>query len=361
MPRCSPLPLITLLLVLPTGCQTPLPEPTLNVVVDPVDAQRLGFNYTWSRGLALAEGQRLGHATVLDDLVFVVEEPNNLMTALSMKDGRVAWMKPWLRPHDRLFPPVRNGDKILINSETDLYVIEADTGRVLAIQPLASPVRHAPVMVGDYAVFGGFDGRLFAHDHVAGFTAWAHLFDAPITAQPTFTGHGIFAADAGGQYALLDVDGHLLRSGRTFDRVSAPPVATGIGIFVASEDHTLYALNRMTLQDRWKFRANHSLTLPPVQLGNVLYLRVPGAGTIALDATDGREMWKLENLDAVAVHSEAGAVLMFTGDELWKINIGRGHVLRRVPAASLHSVLSGKNGALLLVSQSGRMMRLDRI
>lgn len=360
MLRRSIISLMLLLTATVGGCHTP-PPAGLNVVVKPIDAQRLGFNYTWSRDLALAEGKRIGHVTLLDDLVIVVEQPGNLMTALSAKDGSIKWMRPWMRPYDRLFHPIRVRDRLLINSETELFQIDADSGEVLDIQKLTSPVRHAPVLVGDLAVFGGFDGRLFAHDLTDGFFAWAHRFANPITARPVYTGQSIFAADTGGHYALLATSGKILQRGRTFDRVSASPAVTELGIFVASEDHTLYALNRLTLQDRWKYRAPRALTHSPIQLGNVVYLRIPGVGTVALDAVEGRQLWRVENLDAIAIHTRDDSVLMSTGEELWRVDSDRGRVLRRIPAEPLHSVLAGHNGMVLLVSRTGRLMRLDQI
>jgi outer membrane protein assembly factor BamB len=170
-----------------------------------------------------------------------------------------------------------------------------------------------------------------------------------------------FVADTRGNYALLSVEaGTLLRPGRTFARISATPTATDVGILVASEDHTLYALHALTLHDRWKFRAPHALTLTPTILQDVVYLPVPNHGLIAIDANKGEKLWELRGVYAHPIHSAGHKVLMNAGKELILLNVNSGQTITRIATKPLKTVLRTPTGELILVGPDAWLVRLDR-
>src|SRR5690606_35423848 len=142
---------------------------------------------------------------------------------------------------DRLFMPMRYQDQLIINSQNRLYLIDIYSGTLKGIQNLDYVVTSAPAQLENYLIFGSVTGLVFAHDIGIGYTRWRYQMAAEILTEPvTLANQYVFSADARGVYALLNArDGELIWKGRTFDRISAQPKVTRLGILVPSEDFTL--------------------------------------------------------------------------------------------------------------------------
>src|SRR5690606_2682791 len=131
---------------------------------------------------------------------------------------------------------------------------------------------HPPAMLGEYAIFGGGGGRIFAHDIVTGFAKWQYTLPSEIKVSPVVSGQAVFAVDSSGVFAQLDgASGRLMWKGRAFAPVTAAP-AIGNAIYLASHDQTLYALDRLSGGDRWKFRETEPLKHSPVVMAGSQYV-----------------------------------------------------------------------------------------
>lgn len=362
MPQCH----VRLLLLAVTlglaGCASePVVPEGPDLLIDRTDALQLGYRYRWTRDLAVSPDRHISRAAILGDLIVTVEAPTNIVTALTLRDGEVRWMKKVATPLDILFEPVRNRGRIIINSETHLYSLAVENGQVFERTLLRSPVAHSPTLIDGTLVFGGRTGLLFTLDAIAGYDQWAHQLTGPVLARPLLSKGRIFVADSRGEYALLAAeDGQVLQSGRTFARISATPAVTRAGIFVASEDRTLYALNRATLKDRWKFRAPGPLTKSPVYLGGTVFLPVPRHGLIALDALSGHTVWQRPELGTRPVEVNADKVLLAGPNEFVVVALETGQTVTRVGTKPLAAALPHDNRIMVLVSRDGRVARLDR-
>ena len=351
---------LTSSLILAAGCQI-APSSGMKRLVDPIEAGQLGYRYRWSWDLGMPAGRRVDQVAVLEDLIVVVESPSNLVSAISLRDGSVQWTRQVGDSLDQLHTPVRHRDHILLNSETHLYRLNSFTGDVLETQLLKTAVSHAPVLVGDLAIYGGANGHVFAQNLDDGFSRWAYDVRSPIAARPVLAANQLITASTRGEYHVLaPASGRILHKGRTFARISASPVATESVIYVASEDHTLYALNLPTLQDRWKFRAPRPLTRSPIIIRNLVYLPVPNYGLIAIDALNGEKLWEFRDVRALPVDSRDNNVLLHAGDQFVLMGADTGRTVASVATKPLLTVLRTAAHSLILVSSRGELMRLDR-
>ena len=351
--------LLTAAVLLASSCQSTPPSGPKHLI-NPVEAGQLGYRYQWAEDLGIPGGRRVGDVRVVDDLIIVVESPINLVTALSLRDGSPRWTKQVGDAPSRLYISDRHADRILVNSETHLYHLDYYSGDIAKIQTLKSPVEHAAVLVRGQALFGGLNGHVFAHDLDDGLFRWAYDVGAPIAASPIVTANNLLVTNAQGQYHLLTADGSILKSGRTFARISATPAVNKSEIYVASEDHTLYALTQPTLQDRWKYRAPRPLTKSPIIIQNAVYVPVPHYGLIAIDALTGDVLWEFRDRGAHPVEARDGRVLLQTANELQLVSVNTGTTISRVATKPLMTVLRAGTRSLILVSPRGELMRLDR-
>ncbi len=330
-------------------------------VLAPLDAQKLGYQGRWATDLKLPGGERVSYVRLLGDVLVLVESPSNLVTAVSVRDGSILWRRVVGTAQDKLFAPVRSGDRLLINTERLLFSLEVETGKVVRGDELESLVAGGPAVIGDFAVFGGTNERVFAHDVKAGYSKWSYKMTGRFFSQPVVSGSDVFAADGAGVYALFrGYTGEVLWRGRTFARVSAQPVLTALNVYLPSQDHSLYVLNRATGQDRWIFRATEPLLDDPVLIGNTVFLTLAGRGLVALDGRSGEEVWAIKQPLRVVTQAGSALVLRETGS-LRVVDAETGDLLESVPVAPLEAVEAAEDGGLLLVTKRGRVLRIDPV
>ena len=340
------------------GCQAKAPGPA--ALIEPADAQHLGYRLGPATNLDLPAGQALTHAAVVGDLLLLVEEPRNVLTAVSLQDASVRWRTVVGTQAERLHDPIGFEDRILVNSESLLYVLDAATGRLLQHQALSASVRHGPAMFTSLALFGTASGEVIAHDVRTGNNRWRQGVSDSVLASPVVYDTEVFVADTGGRaLMLMAATGDVLWSTRTFGPVSAPAWVDRVAVYMACEDGSLYALSRVDGRDRWVdvYRAGVPLRSRPRVVGDVILLSTPGS-LLALDVGDGRPRWRFD-ADATPVAELGQRLLVHHARELLLLDPETGRAARQIPVGDLRMVRLLDNGSILLISPRGRILRLD--
>ncbi len=333
-------------------------EPLINAV----NAYTLGYNLLWSQILPVHPSVTQLEGHVLGELVVLIQSPTNVVTALDAKNGDLKWSRILGGVQERLLAATRREQQVLINSESSLYVLDADSGRVISKQRLYEVVNSGPAIVSDYAVFGGVEGTLYAHDLVSGDAAWQYKTKSGIFTSPVSAGSNqVFVADNSGYYALFDVlRRERLWQGRAWGAVVGQPLVTNVGILIPSVDHNLYAINRTDGLDRvgWPYRTEAPLRGSPTLIGKFLFQVVPGRGLVVIDAAKKEDLWTTD-ASAVPLLINRKGLVVFGGDRLQVVDPANGQRLNEVAVRPLHRVLLGPKGSLILLSRAGRLLRLD--
>lgn len=351
--------LLCLFVAMACGCAGLGEARRTGLLIEPQDAGRVGYNVNWSTDLQVPRSSRMSAVTVLDDLILVVQTPSNLVTAIEARNGDTRWWRIVGSKNDRVFTPVREGDRIYVNTETHIYTLSAKDGKLISGAPLEQVVTTGPALINNFAIFGGIEGMVFGHDVNLGLSRWEYQLTARVLTPPVPAGLDVLVADGNGVYAVLTaLDGTLVWRGRTFGAVSVPPAADRTSVYIASEDQTLYALDRSTGKDKWVYRADQALKVPPTAMGMMVYLPLPGDGLVALDAVDGTERWRLaEAAWPVTVVDEQ--LLAATSGALRRVDLETGEVLVQATTHKLSTVLNGPDSSIILVSPRGRLTRLN--
>lgn len=350
-----------------TGDPTPRPvlkSTPLGFLIEPEPAAEVGYRLGWASPIKLLEGQEITSVTVLDDMVIVVEDPVNMITALSAKDGELLWKTTLGSRLETLFAPSRDGRELYFHSASRMFTLQARNGQVIAAAPLQTPV-SAPAVYSELnrlMIMSGVDGMVFAHSVDNNFSRWSYRMANRISSSPVIAGQDVFVVDVGGTYAMLEASTGLpLWRNHTLGPVTTSPGVQDSEVIVASSDGKLYALNRTTGKDTWVYLgAEQPLTASPTVLGRLIILPLPpDKGLVALDAITGEELWRSDS-KAKPVLTRQQDMLMYTPNSLVSIELSSGEVLAEVPTKTLMSVTPiGDDGSLLLTNASGKLLRIS--
>ena len=333
-------------------------KPT-GLLIEPLDAQKIGYSVFWATQLKMNNRGRLADVRLLEGMIVTIEAPADIVSAISARDGEILWREVIGTSNEDLIAAVRYQDKLYVNSSSQMFTLEADTGEAVSLTSLDSIVGAGPALIESYAVFGGMNGRVFAHDVNTGRSKWSYQLTSRIVVPPIASGFNVLAADANGVYAMLTADvGRLMWRGKSFGPIVARPEVDQLGVFIPSEDQTLYALDRADGLDRWQLRTTVPLAESPVSIGLAVYQPVPGRGLVAMDAISGQEKWVLPRQATPIIGDDDRLLLMVNGG-LLLVNATDGSILEEVRTQKLQTVIPGPDNSLILVSPNGRFLRIN--
>jgi len=354
--------LLQVTLVTLIGCQSVPPPPSgTGHLIEPGDALRLGYHLGPARDLAVPSGHAISHVAVLGDQLVIVESPSNLVTAISLGNGDTVWSRIIGSAAQDLYQPHSYAGSILINTESELFLLSAVNGHTQERQQLVVAVNQGPVVTDDLAIFGSTSGLVFAHNLRVGSDDWRYQMTGEIAATPVIYRNGVFVTDVHGKGAMLErTTGQHLWPARTFGRITAPVVIDRESVYIACEDQSLYSLRQLDGRDRWIHRTDYSLRSSPVRIADFVIQNVPHAGLKVLEAQTGKTVWTFA-ASAQVVGEIGNRLLLNTGRNLIFVDLATGKTRTSVPVFPLQTVIQLDDGRLVLVSVAGRLLWLEPI
>jgi outer membrane protein assembly factor BamB len=327
------------------------------------DLQRTGLKVHWASNLDVPVTEKITQWNILDNKYLItVESPSNLFTLVNLSDGRILWREIQGQMTDRFYQPFLFGETICVNSETHMIKIDVRTGRANEIVALKAVVNNPPAHVVNFAIFGGLNGRIFAHDLNTGYPKWNYQLQAGITAPPIASSSAVLVGDAGGVYILLNPkNGEPIWKGRTFRQISAPGVVLNDKnlVLIPSEDQTLYALESIFGGDVWRYHAKRALTHQPIVFDEMVLLPITNDGLYALDVNTGKVLWNT-NEHLKPFDSSKDNLYCFKTNSLWVLDKETGKTVSQIPTADITDMIALSNKQFLVVTQSGRLLKLQR-
>ena len=343
----------------------PKPAPgDIGLLIEPEPAAKIGYRIGWASPIDLLRGQKITSVTVLNDIVIVVEDPENLITALRADNGDLLWKINLGSRLETIYAPSRDGDQIFIHSGSRFFTLRARDGEVQSVANLETSVGSAAVYDAQtrLAILSGSNGLVFAHSVDSNFTRWRYNLASRITNPPAIAQQDVFIVDTGGTYAMLETaSGKPLLRSRTLGGVKAAPTVQGSEIIIASLDGKLYAINRTTGQDTWQYLdAAQPLIAKPVALGRlIIQPLLPDGGLVAVNAIDGKEVWR-NDISATPILTRQKDMLLHTDHALVAVDLDDGELVTQSKTLKLQTVVPvGDDDSVILVSPNGRLLRLN--
>lgn len=324
----------------PLGGRFPTPE-SLPDTIDTVAGEALLAGTAWEPiPLQLRTGADIRSLDIVENTLYVVDSTSTAH-AINLATGTHRWVLKLDRMPTR--PPVVDSGYVAFVARNHVTVATRSSGTVVLQRALEFTPSSAVALTIDslYAGAWGNGTRVRSVSLGDGWNGWLYRSDAAITSAPLAVGSGadqfLYFATQGGEVFALSPDpasgsppDQVVWSTRTLGSNSADLVTDGDTIFVASQDHALYAMNRISGAIEWKWLDGQvPLHQAPTLVGDTLYQPFEGV-IVALDKETGAERWRYAGAegyltrvgqrDYVKLHGSSVAILdSETGEELGRV------------------------------------------
>jgi outer membrane protein assembly factor BamB len=198
------------------------------------------------------------------------------------------------------------GDTAYVAGGPQVQAVNVGNGNELfafPTEPEASKSYYAaPGVTSDgNLIIGGFDHTVISLDPATRALNWT--FSEPndrIIAAPVVTEEQIFVASADHSLYAIDHNGGLIWKAAAGNDLWASPALADDQVYVGSMDHFLYAMDRQTGSEVWKTDLGASIVGTPAldETGN-LYIGTLGKEMIAAETASGRILWRVPTQGSV--------------------------------------------------------------
>lgn len=325
------------------------------------DYATLGYRVEWRGFPTLSPGARLDRMEVLGDAI-VAQDSAGVVTVLETRSGERRWTDPVDTPLTKFVGLNRDGNRILVSSESNLFLYDADTGAVQGKQRFAQVVNTRPVQVGEVLVYGTLTGQVLGHLILNGFRQWGSFTSAAIETDPVLLGQTglVGIIDRAGEIVILDgLSGSARGRTKIYGGTSAPLAASDSVVYVASRDHSLYAI-RDDASQLWRIRTEAPLQHAPAFHDGRVYCDMGADGLCAFDANTGERIWSSKDVHGAVIAMRNGRLLVWDGRTASTVDPARGALVDSVELPDTTMIRTDQfvDGQLYLVSRTGVVTRL---
>ena len=299
------------------------------------------------------------------------ESPRHDTWSASLYDlGRLAY-----KPQELARPVTARRGAVVVTGAADGVVraFDAGTGRELWTHAMAERIVSEPVVAGDSVLVGSMDGNLVRLDLESGAVEWSYDTEGAILARPAVAGGRVFVANDLNRVIALDAatGKHLWNKQRPHQREftifgHGGPLYSGGRLFVGFSDGMLLAVSPEDGATIWsRFLGEKSgdfvdVDTTPVLSNGVLFAAAYRGGLHALDPATGDVKWRhpVEGVSAPAIRGsklyvttaarELQALDAADGRLVWRTSFRTGTL--SAPEMAGAWILLGTDGGLALVA-----------
>ncbi len=293
-----------------------------------VSAFSLSGGRSWRVGLTPEEEQSesgFGGGLAAEGNVLFVATGFGKVVALNAGSGKTVWSKALGVPI-RTSPTVTNGKVFVVNTDSELYALSADTGDELwrsrglpetaAVLSNVSPAISGDTLVvtypsGEVAALDVSNGTPRWTDSVSGGRIGSSLTTIGDAARPVINGGVVFAGNRTGRLLATRLKTGERVWSRDIRAAQTPWVAGGV-VFVVDTNSRLYALDRKTGKVRWVSTLPSAVTWSgPTLAGGKLWLASNKGLLVGVDAKSGQIATKRDLDDPVFISPVVASGRMF--------------------------------------------------
>jgi len=329
--------------------------------IDHSDWKDLGYRWDWTGFSGFRGQEKINFINVYDDLI-IVQGSRASMTVIDTRSGRNRWQDRLANPLTRFTGSTREGNRLFISAESELFIIDAESGNWLERQRLEEVVNTKPMLYNGQLIFGTSSGRILAHRTDYGLRAWKYEVGAPVVADPVLIGDVIGAISQSGRGLLVSAGSAIGLGHPTIGSgLATNPVTDGQQMYVAAIDQSVYAFPPEGDKHTWRYRTEDELTTQPTIHGGVLYVSVPSRGLVALNPITGSELWIGPEAHGEVVASRAGSLVVWDGTAIKAVDPTNGDLISSFEAPGLAMLRADTfvDGSLFGVTKAGAVIRFS--
>jgi outer membrane protein assembly factor BamB len=276
--------------VVVSGCRSTPPRPETIGPVGPGS-----FVRAWKADLGTG-GESFKQIFLRDNWLFLYTQ-RNTSYVVTRTGGEARFIQDIKTTGGILRPPIVLADKFVYPTATTLEIYNLH-GRHLRTLGLPNST-HGPATGMGNTIYASLDypgaGRVGAVDLTRQFNVmkWELFTHASVRGAPAAHGDGVYIGSEDGTVYALGEDRTPMWAGlpgsvfKTYGRIVADMKADDFGVYVAAEDAKLYCLDRASGQVKWQYFGTDALVDAPAVTAASVYQYVPGAGVAAIDKTTG--------------------------------------------------------------------------
>jgi outer membrane protein assembly factor BamB len=224
---------------------------------------------------------------------------------------------------------------------------------------------HAPLtLAGNRVIALNRRGQVVALEAATGKIAWRRAVSAARIAVLPLDSERLLVTGYDSLFVLSQADGRVLSRRLAPGDMVAPWVEQGDAIVTTTGDSLVVALDRATLEERWRVKLDAPLIAPPAVRGDTIYAVTRLGSLFRVVGDDAANATRLTDSywpatgtptligDWVLVGSADGALRAFTtqGAEAWRVRLGRPFELPPVPLEGGDFLAVGGRGDLTRIS-----------
>ena len=299
----------------------------------------------WRAGLG---GAVVSTPAVFDGLI-VATARERTVAAVDLATGKIRWRFEtgkdlpfeWGWDYWLSSPTISGAGDVYVGSgDGKIYALELRTGRKLWEFATGGRVRSSPAVSDGVVYCGSMDGRVYAIDAASGQLRWtldtegvsfdlkAAGFDRrSIVSSPALTDERLFVGSRDAHLYAVDRRtgrqewrfGHKVESMEGAPEVSwvlsSPAVADGLVFTGSSDGHFFDAVAAKTGEELWRFRTPSNVLSSGALAGGAVYFGCEDGHLLALDARSGVERWRFRTGGAVTSSPVVDAGTIYVGSD----------------------------------------------
>jgi eukaryotic-like serine/threonine-protein kinase len=305
----------------------------------------------------------------------------NLLHAARLSDGLQLWSFPE-KSTGQVFisnPVIATDGQVLIASagtDNGVYSLDPRTGRENWAAPLVADNHWvaSPLVVEDTVYAANNNGSLYAAELETGFIKWSLPLAGSLWSAPTYNGKLIFVASLDHTLYAVDPVSQRMVWQRDLEG-SAPGSATissdGSTLYVGSFGSKVFALDAASGAIQWTAAARDWVWGSPAQSGDTVFAADLSGRVYSLDSANGDNAWPsllpdgaiiaspVVLADGVLVATESGSLYAFDseGTKIWDISVG-GQIYTTPVVAGDKILVAPMKGDFLIsaVSPDGKLL-----
>lgn len=268
--------------------------------------------------------ERLLNLFALGPYLFA-ETADTELFAVDVADGTPKWT--FMIGSPLAFTPCLNSEDVFFVSNDRLFQVDQRGGnlvkkKLLPISPSSPPVAN------DLFVFLGswHDSRVYCYEVDTFDRFQMYRAKGPILGAPVVVDTSLYFCSEDGNAYLYDVSGGLGRTHLTDSAIVCAPTRVGDRLYVASTDHAVYCLDRISFRSLWKYETGGIITTAPQATVDSVYVRSDGMALYALDAATGQERWRLEDGEKVLLVGDRHEYVLAAGGVMYQVSKETGKI-----------------------------------
>ena len=349
--------------ILTTGCAGPDRGPKSQVDYDAWAA--IGYRLAWEGYPEMGRPNgRVKFFDLFDDVV-VVHDTTNIVSVLEAESGVRRWSD---KPGANLTKFVGNarwGNRLYVSSESEVFIYDVETSTLVDKQQLARVVNTRPIIAGDVLVYGTSGGFVLGHQVTTAINLWTNSFmdQSSVEADPVMVSNLTGLVSRAGGVMFLDPLAMGSSSGRAriFGGTAVDLAASDTLMYVASTDHSLYAISAVGAQQVWRRRTGAPLMHAPTHIAGRVFCTLPGAGLTALHADTGRVYWSADQIEGTVIGLRDDNLLVWDAPSqtMTVVDPEDGSLVNRVALKGVQDVIASQtaDGDLYVVWPRGIVAR----